>query len=140
MAIKFIANIYKQFVLNAIPETELIFHFAHLNQDLQQSVIDVIATRQPEVEEFLVAEFNSRNAKLLMSFDWDLKWIMGSSSLAQFRTQLATLILNCRQSAGTTETIFFEMNRQKLNQLIELLEECNGKLNNNDVVVAAANG
>lgn len=100
-----------------------------MNQDLQQSVIDVITIRRSEVEEFLVDEFNSRNDKLMVSFDWDLKWVMGSSSLATLRTQLATLIMNCRQKDGTIETVFFEMNRKKLHDLIRMLEECNEKLN-----------
>lgn len=74
-------------------------------------------------------EFNSRNDKLMVSFDWDLKWIMGSSSLATLRTQLATLILNCRKKDGTIDTVFFEMNQKKLKDLIRILEECEIKLN-----------
>ncbi|KAG4073039.1 hypothetical protein HA402_009458 [Bradysia odoriphaga] len=129
LSIKFIANIYKKFVLNEVTETELIFHFTHLNHDLQQSVIDVIKVRKPEVEEFLVCEHNSRHNSLLSSFDWDVKWIMGSSTMANLRMQVATLSLNCRMKEGQTETVFFEMNRKKLNDLIRVLEECEKKLN-----------
>lgn len=88
----------------------------------------MITIRRSEVEEFLIDEFNSRNDKLMVSFDWDLKWIMGSSSLPTLRTQLATLILNCRKNDGTIDTVFFEMNRRKLNELIRMLEECEKKL------------
>lgn len=129
LSIKFIANIYKQFVLKQVTETELIFHFTHLATDLQQSVIDVIKVRKPEVEEFLVCEYNSRHNSLLSSFDWDLKWIMGSSNMSNLRMQIATLSLNCRMKEGQTETISFEMNRKKLNELIKVLEECEKKLN-----------
>lgn len=120
--------------MKQITETELIFHFAHLNQDLQQCVCDVIAIRQSEVEEFLIEEHNSRHNKLLQSFHWDVKYIMGTSSLAKMRQQLATLILNCRQSTGATETIFFEMKQEQVKHLINILEECQVKLKelNND--------
>lgn len=116
-------------MLKQVTETELILHFTHLNHDLQQSVIDVIKVRQPEVEEFLVCEYNSRHNSLLSSFDWDLKWIMGSSTISNLRMQIATLSLNCRMKEGQTKTIFFEMNRKKLNELIRVLEECEKKLN-----------
>lgn len=129
-SIKFIANIYKKFVLNEVNETELIFHFTHLNHDLQQSVIDVIKVRKPEVEDFLVCEYNSRQNSLMSSFDWDLKWIMGSSTMSNLRMQVATLSLNCREKDGQNKTVFFEMNRKKLNELIRVLEECEKKLNN----------
>lgn len=116
-------------MLKQVTETELIFHFTHLNHDLQQSVIDVIKVRAPEVEEFLVGEYNSRHNSLLTSFDWDLKWIMGSSTMSNLRTQIATLSLNCKAKEGQTKTVFFEMNRKKLNELIRVLEECEKKLN-----------
>ncbi|KAJ6633407.1 COMM domain-containing protein 8 [Pseudolycoriella hygida] len=127
-SVKFIANIYKQFVLKQVTETELIFHFTHLNHDLQQSTVDVINARKPEVEDFLVREYNSRHNSCLSSFDWDLKWIMGSSTMSNLRMQIATLSFNCRMKDGQMENFFFEMNRKKLNELIRVLEECEKKL------------
>lgn len=122
-------------MLKQVTETELIFHFTHLNHDLQQSVIDVIKVRKPEVEEFLLCEYNSRHNSLLTSFDWDLKWIMGSSTMSNLRMQIATLSLNCKMKEGQTKTVFFEMNRKKLNELIRVLEECKKKMN----VISAEN-
>lgn len=132
-AIKFIATIYKDFTINAITEEELISHFAHLNQDLQQSVVDVLNTRRSEIEEFLISEYNSRKDNLLISFDWELKWIMGNNNLAADRSQLAKLILNCRNGNDkfAVKTIDFEMNQKKLNELIRMLEECEKQLNVN---------
>ena len=94
--------------------------------------MDVIQTRRPEVEAFLVQEHNSRNNNLLISFDWDVKWIMGSSSLAMWRTQVATLIMNCRNGASGNsqrKEIFFEMTKKKLEEFINVLEDCSKTLN-----------
>lgn len=124
-AIKFIGTAYRQFVMQQITDTELISHFAHLNQDLQQSVVDVIGVRRTEVEEFLVSEFNARDTKLLVSFDWDVKWIMGTSSIATVRQQLAMLVLNCRRSGGSgTETVSVEMRQPQVREMIRMLEAC----------------
>lgn len=49
--------------------------------------------------------------------------------MSNLRMQIATLSLNCRMKEGQTETISFEMNRKKLNELIKVLEECEKKLN-----------
>lgn len=128
-AIKFIGTAYRQFIMRQITDTELISHFAHLNQDLQQSVLDVIGVRRTEVEEFLVCEFNARDTKLLVSFDWDVKWIMGTSSMATMRQQLATLVLNCRRSGGGgsatgKETVSVEMRQPQVREMIRMLEAC----------------
>lgn len=127
-AIKFIGTAYRQFVMRQITDTELISNFAHLNQDLQQSVVDVIGVRRTEVEEFLVSEFNARDTKLLVSFDWDVKWIMGTSSMATARQQLATLVLNCRRSGGGsvagTDTVSVEMRQPQVREMIQMLEAC----------------
>lgn len=138
-AVKFIAQLYRQFTLRQVNDTELICYFAHLNQDLQQSVADVIGVRRAEVEEFLVAEYNARDAKLMMSFDWDVKWVMGTSALATLRQQLATLVLVCRKptgndgdgaTAGTIamESVCMEMTSTMVKKMIGVLEECDRKL------------
>lgn len=101
--------------------------FAHLNADLQQSVIDVIRTRIVEVQEWLLVEYNGRDNPLVQSFDWDVKVVMGSSSLASIRQFLATLVLQCRPAGGGSDVcnknIFFEMDRAKVQKLIRTLED-----------------
>lgn len=122
-------NLYRQHVLQNITHDELISHFSHFNQDFQQCVLDVIQTRRPEVEDFLVNEYNSRENDLLSSFDWDLRWILGTNNLTTLRTQIVSLILNCKQHQNDElKTIFMEINREKLDQLIAILEECDQEL------------
>lgn len=131
-AVKYIVNLYRQFVLQKISDIELTAHFSHFNQDFQQCVLDVIQTRRADVEEFLVNEHNSRNNALLMSFDWDVRWIMGTNILPTSRSQIVTLILNCKENNNDNlKTKFMEINRQKLDELIAVLEECDRKLSTN---------
>lgn len=112
-------------MMESITEAQLLSHFSHLNPDFQRSVSDVVITRRAEMEEFLINEHNARINDLLMSFDWDLRWILGTNNLTTLRTQIVTLILNCRTSKSTElKTIYMEMNRTKLDRLIEILEEC----------------
>lgn len=124
-AIKFISNIFREFMLETINEAQMLSHFSHLNADFQRSVSDVIITRRAEIEEFLINEHNARINDLLVSFDWDLRWILGTNNMTTLRKQIVTLILNCKTNKTTElKTIHMEMDRQRLDRLIETLEEC----------------
>lgn len=128
-AIKFISNIYRQHILELIPESELLSHFSHLNAGYQQSVLDVFTVRRNEIEEFLINEHNSQTNKLLMSFDWDIRWILGTSNMVSLRSQIATLILNCKSAdKSDLETIHMELKRKHIDQLIGILEQCDQKM------------
>lgn len=124
-AIKFISNIFREFMMESITEVQLLSHFSHLNPDFQRSVSDVLITRRAEMEEFLINEHNARHNDLLMSFDWDLRWILGTNNLTTLRKQIVTLILNCKTNNSTElKTFYMEMDRTKLDRLIAVLEEC----------------
>lgn len=132
-AIKYIAKIYKQFCLKEITSDQLLSHFTHLNQQLQQTVLDVITARKDCVFNFLLKEHNSKNAYLLESFNWDLRWVMGSSSLTSHRDQLVTLALTCTKG-GKKTTIPIELDKQKLNEFIKVLEDSEKKQNDKSIV------
>lgn len=129
--IKFVENIIRPFYLNEIDENEVIGNFSGIfralqdSTELQQSLLIILKNRQAEITEELTREINSRVNLLLTSFDWDINWIMGNSSLSTHRYQLATLILNCRNKLGESENINFEVNYQQLDELIKLLESSN---------------
>lgn len=57
----------------------------------------------------------------MTSFDWDLKFVIGNSSLSSFREQRATLIFNC-QRGKFDETVSVELNREMIDKIIEELE------------------
>lgn len=108
--------------MSEITETELLSNFSHLSSDLQNSVLSVIETRNSEVNDFLANLINSKNNKLMESFDWDLRWIMGNSSYSSYRKQIANIILNCRTGKGESEIVHFEVGESELDKLIEILE------------------
>lgn len=112
-----------------ISETELLSHFAHFNADFQQSVLDVFSVRRMELEEFLINEHNSRRNNLLQSFDWDIRWILGTSNMAALRTQIATIILNCKTSkTSDLKTFHMELSREQIDKFIHILEQCDEQL------------
>lgn len=127
-AIKIIANAYRLYCQEKLTDTELLGHFSHMSQDLQQSVVDVVTARKPEIMAFLVREHDSRDGRLLESFDWDIRFIMGNSSLASYRSQVATLVLNCIETDGQRRTIHFEVTQPQLENMIKELESCQQKL------------
>ncbi|XP_058451684.1 uncharacterized protein LOC131430605 [Malaya genurostris] len=113
----------RQYCLNEINESELRSHFAQLSQPTQRTLVDVVEARKPEITQFLISEINAKDNQLMESFDWDVKWIMGNSSLASTRQQIATVALNCRGKDRKLRTVRFELNRTKLEELIRLLEQ-----------------
>ncbi|XP_053696751.1 COMM domain-containing protein 8-like isoform X2 [Sabethes cyaneus] len=122
--IKLIESVFRQYCLNEINEAELKSHFQALNQDMQQTLLRTVEQRKSEIAQFLINEINAKDNLLMESFDWDVKWIMGNSSLASVREQIATVALNCRGKDHRLKTVRFEMNRDKLNHFIEQLEKC----------------
>ncbi|XP_055549484.1 COMM domain-containing protein 8-like [Wyeomyia smithii] len=125
VTIKLIESIIRQYCLEEINETELKAHFQGLSAGMQQTLLRTVDQRKSEIAQFLINEINARNNLLMESFDWDVKWIMGNSSVASMREQIATVVLNCRGKDQHLKTVRFEMKREKLNELIKVLEECN---------------
>jgi len=116
----YIAHIYTQYCSNQLTKLELLEYFP-VDDSLKDCVFKAIEIRKPRICQHLVSVHNSFPTPLMQSFDWDLKFIIGNSSLAAFREQRATLILNC-QRGKETETVSVEFNRGMLNKLIEELE------------------
>lgn len=116
-----------------IAEAQLLSHFSHLNPDFQRSVLDVLITRRTDMEEFLITEHNARINDLLISFNWDLRWILGTNNLTTLRKQIVTFILNCKaNNSPELKTIYMEMDKTKLDQLIEVFQECDKLLDSNE--------
>lgn len=85
--------------------------------------------RRNEIEEFLINEHNSQINKLLLSFDWDIRWILGTNNMASLRSQIATIILNCKiPKSMEPQTIHMELSRKQIDQLIDILELCDRQL------------
>ena len=119
--IKSISTCYLQYCLNQIKQNELLEYFPELPEEYKDSVLNAIEVRKEIVTKQLLNQHNNSNIPVLKSFDWELNWTIGSSSLAHHRQQTATLILNCKNK-GKPECLTVEMNRDNLNQMIEELE------------------
>lgn len=103
-------------------DTELIDKFSFLNQELRQLVPVVLAARLDAVEYALSRwEYLTNSIKCVESFSWDTRLILGESSIRSNVRQVATINLHCRSNLKN-ETLYFEMDLNKLNAFIEVLE------------------
>lgn len=116
----YIANIYTQYCSNQLTKQELLDYFP-VDGNLKDCVFKVVEVRKPKVCQYLVDLHNSSNLPLMKSFDWDLKFIIGNSSLAALREQKATLILNSKKE-NDDASISIELNREMIDKLIQELE------------------
>lgn len=71
----------------------------------------------------LMNKHNSKKLPLVKSFDWDLKFIIGSSSLSSHREQKATLMFDCIHD-NQSEFLSTEINRKKIDEFIRELKTC----------------
>lgn len=124
VTLRLLENLFRQYCLNEINGPELKSHFSNLSQSMQNALVAAVELRKAEISQFLINEVNSKDSLLMESFDWDVKWIMGNSSLSSVREQIATMALNCRGKEQKLKTLRFEMNRESLEDVIKVLEEC----------------
>jgi COMM domain containing 8 len=89
--------------------------------ELKDCVFKAIEVRKPQVCNHLVNLHNSSHIPLLKNFDWDVKFIIGNSSLASYREQKATLMLNC-QKGKTPEMLTVELTRPMIEKMIQEIE------------------
>lgn len=120
----YISGIFIQYCSNQLNKSEMLDYFP-VSPELKDCVFKAIETRKLQVCKYLLDEHNSKSIPLMKSFDWDIKFVIGNSSLASYREQLATLILECEKN-GKSETITMEMNETALESLIKSLENCCG--------------
>jgi hypothetical protein len=120
----YIANIFIQYCSNQMNKSEMLDYFP-INPNKKDCVFKAIEARKLEVCKYLMNEHNSRNIPLMKSFDWDIQFIVGNSSLSSYREQLATLSFEC-QKGNNTETISMELDKNTLESVIKKLENCIG--------------
>lgn len=124
--VTFIGNLFRRYCLNEISETELLAQFPQLPSG---AFLSILAARKPEITNYLIKLHNSKpESPILESFDWNIKWVMGNSSLSTMRNQIATLILNTRDHNEVMQQTFFELDKSKLDELIKIVMECKEKL------------
>lgn len=83
----------------------------------------MLAARLDAVEYALSRwEYLTNSIKCVESFSWDTRLILGESSIRSNVRQVATINLHCRSNLKN-ETLYFEMDLNKLNAFIEVLEK-----------------
>lgn len=117
-----IANIFIQYCSNQLNKSEMLDYFP-INPNKKDCVFKAIEARKLDVCKYLMNEHNSRNIPLMKSFDWDIQFIAGNSSLASYREQLTTLSFEC-QKGNNLETVSMEMDKETLESVIKNLENC----------------
>ncbi|XP_053665960.1 uncharacterized protein LOC128715103 [Anopheles marshallii] len=122
--LKLFETLVRKYCLGELDEVRLRSHLSQLSPSRQDRVIEIVNLRRPEIAQRLIDEVNRREGgvPLVESFDWNVSWIMGSSSLASHRKQLCTVALACRDGDSKTQTISFEICKDQVEQLIGELE------------------
>lgn len=120
--LNYTSNIFKQYCSNQLTKTEMLDYFL-LPAELKDCVINIIEARKLQICKKLMNIQNSKHNLIMESFDWDIKYILGNSTLASHREQIATLILNCKKN-NENETLSMEMDRDMIDVMIKELENC----------------
>jgi hypothetical protein len=79
---------------NKISKTELL-DYVSLSEELQNHLLDTIESRKVKICKHLLNINNSKIIPLLINFDWDIKFIIGNSSITSFRDQKASILFDC---------------------------------------------
>ncbi|KAG5675118.1 hypothetical protein PVAND_005047 [Polypedilum vanderplanki] len=120
--LNYISNIFSNYCSNQLTKPEMLDYFP-LTPELKDCVLKAVETRKLQICKHLMNQNNSKNIPLMKSFDWDIKYIIGNSSLSSHREQKATLAFNCQHN-GKLEALSIEINREAVDKMIKELENC----------------
>ncbi|XP_053676441.1 uncharacterized protein LOC128726646 [Anopheles nili] len=122
--LKVFENLVRKYCVGEFDEHRLRSQLKLLPANRQDRVVEIVNLRKPEIAQRLIDEVNrlEGGVPLVESFDWNVSWVMGSSSLASVRKQLCTVLLACRDVDSKAKVISFEMNRNQVEQVISQLE------------------
>uniref|UniRef100_A0A182Q9I4 COMM domain-containing protein n=1 Tax=Anopheles farauti TaxID=69004 RepID=A0A182Q9I4_9DIPT len=114
----------RKYCIGELDEACLRSHLSHLSPSRQDDTVEIVNLRRAEIARRLIDEVNRRGGgvPLVESFDWNVSWIMGSSSLASLRKQICTVAFVCRSGDAKMQTINFEMSKDQVEEVIRQLE------------------
>uniref|UniRef100_A0A6B2ENR3 COMM domain-containing protein n=1 Tax=Phlebotomus kandelakii TaxID=1109342 RepID=A0A6B2ENR3_9DIPT len=128
LARKSVSNIIVLYSRGQMDQCTLKSYFSYLSRELQERIVAVLESRREEILRRLIFVKLSSEQKVMESFDWEVKWIIGSSSSSIFQKIITSLTLNCRKGSNSTEKLHLEMDRQRLDELIKILEDCESRI------------
>ncbi|XP_055683854.1 uncharacterized protein LOC129790396 [Lutzomyia longipalpis] len=124
LAKKSLINIITQYCRAQIDQGTLKLYFSYLNPELQERALGIIESRKEEFLRHLIFASISIDQKAMESFDWDVKWILGSSSSSTVQKLITSLTLSCRKGKESPQKLHVEMDKEHLDRLIAALEHC----------------
>lgn len=95
-------------------------------------ITNCLTVREEELQKCLLNRYQNHSAVVLHDFDWKLKWLMGSSSLAALQEVIVELdlitVLNTGLEVSSTSSkkpsrIILELTHENVNTLIHVLEK-----------------
>lgn len=122
-------NLYRQFVISGSGECDL--SDSKISENLKNEIKTCYDIRKEEIFQVLAEEaVVNRGHNLVKNFDWRLKWIMGTSSLATLREPVLQIDLHCKTNdkSKENETVNFEVNAHQLENVITELSEVQKEL------------
>ncbi|XP_030766937.1 uncharacterized protein LOC115890754 [Sitophilus oryzae] len=125
----FIQNLYREGILNgklSLPRS--------LPDGARAVIENIFELRRKDISNAVIKENLAKNGEQVVeNYDWKLKWIMGSSELASIREPVCQVDFHCLtkddKEAIVRKTINFEMNLEKIDNLISVLKSMNEELN-----------
>ncbi|XP_070854919.1 uncharacterized protein [Drosophila suzukii] len=111
-----ISNYYKDLSLAKFTFTP----FSCFNPEMSGLVPSVLAARQSEIKKHL-EQYYSKTESIIESFEWDTSFIFGDSNFVGNIKQITTLNFSF-SNLKLQNRLVFEMNNEKLNDFIHLLE------------------
>ncbi|XP_052868088.1 uncharacterized protein LOC128274043 [Anopheles cruzii] len=122
--LKLFENVLRKYCVGELDAGRFRSHFTNLSTVQQDRLVEIVNLRKAEIAQRLIDEVNRREGgvPLVEWFDWNVSWIMGSSSLASIRQQLCTVTFACRDVDAKATTISFEMDRQQVDEVVRQLE------------------
>ncbi|KAL1506115.1 hypothetical protein ABEB36_005539 [Hypothenemus hampei] len=125
-----ICNFYRQRIQESVPLPE------GLPQHVTEAIETVFKIRYKDIVSLIVKEkLLAQGHLVLESFDWKLKWILGSSKLATIREPVCQIELICLNKGNNLvprrTSINFECNLEQINGLISSLNSIRNNFNDN---------
>lgn len=117
--IKKLTTLYKNYCLNYLNDEQIIAEFPQLSHESQHLLTSAIKSNKSKILEAQITALCDPNVRTMKHFDWDIVQTLSGSNLDGQQRVLMNLALKTTDD----ETLHFELTREKLGKLIELLEE-----------------
>lgn len=105
----------------------------NLEKSQMETIYDIFQIRRIDIMKYMVNNLNSLNSPLLNNFNWRLKWVLGSSTLASYKEPL----LQCdfvfkKLNDESFKQITTELSSNEVDLILSCLESAKTELEQTD--------